>query len=320
MASAAPSPQSIPNPTMSPAQARIGTVDVVRGLALCGMIVFHTAWDLAYWGWTDTGPAQSPAWMAFGHTVASTFLFVSGFCLVLAHPRGMRTALRRIGILAAAAGIITAATRWLFPGEFIFFGIIHCIALANLVGLGFLRVPAWITLAAGCLSAIAPSLASSDRYGGVFWWCLGLSRSVPATLDYRPLLPWLAAVLFGVAAARLWPKGQPLRLKDRWSQALAWAGRHSLALYIMHQPVLFGLFFLLAAIHPRGVADERMAFSRQCRAQCVAAGAGKAGCAAACDCMMEKTTSRLGAIPKSPVPPDLTREAEACLRQDPTPP
>lgn len=289
---------------------RLAVIDVARGAAICGMVAFHVKWDLNDWGWQEDGPAASPSWMALGHAVAATFLFVSGYCLVLARRNGTAAALRRIGILAGAAALISLVTRWIFPDAFIFFGILHCIAASNLVGLAFVRAPVVLTIIAACAAAALPSLSTSTAFDAPQWWWLGLSAVEPATLDYRPILPWIAAVLFGIAAAQAPVSVPNVPVRAVWLRGLAWAGRRSLQIYMIHQPMLFGLFLLLSTIHPRPAATRtQTAFSRNCIGQCVAAGAGKAGCEAACACVIGRT----GTLSESPTEAELRTASEICV-------
>ena len=142
----------------------------------------------------------------------------------------------------------------------------------------------------------------------IFWWT-GLSTFEPPSNDYRPLLPWLAFVLFGVAAGRVWSgaalssrhcerseaiqtrlvaSGMPRRPAHRNDgavpRALSFCGRHSLAFYLIHQPILFGFFSLLSlVILP--APDEKL-FVRQCAQQCVNGGAGAEICKSSCACVM----------------------------------
>ena len=271
-----------------PERGRIVVIDALRGAAVLGMVAFHLDWDLAYVGWVDTNPAQSSLWMGFGHAVAATFLLLSGVGLVLARPQGPGAALRRVGLIAAAALLITLATTWLFPQDAIRFGILHCIAVTNLIGLVLLRAPLRLVLILAALSLGAP-LALQWPDGP--WWWMGLSPTLPRTLDYRPVLPWLGIVLLGVGLARLGPRWPGLSGRGALVRPLCWAGRHSLAVYLVHQPLLLGLLMTATAVRPGTLAEAQPSFVRQCVAQCVTAGAGRQGCEAACACVFARMSS-----------------------------
>jgi uncharacterized membrane protein len=307
---------------------RLPLVDAFRGLALWAMAGFHFTWDLANFGWIDGDIVLSQPFHWLGHAIASGFLLISGFSLVLAgearaplwrSPRYWR----RWGEIAAAAGAISAISVTMFPTMPIFFGILHCIALASLVALLFLRAPPVLTLGVGLLALVAPLFFAAPIFDAKIFWWTGLSTFDPASNDYRPILPWLAFVLFGVAVGRLWfggallstrhcerseaiqtqlaasglprrrspskdgrPFGSPMapRNDDGVIRALTFCGRHSLAFYLIHQPVLFGFFSLLSLV-AQPAPDERL-FTRQCAQQCVNDGAGAEICESSCACVI----------------------------------
>ena len=310
-------------PDVRSPQPRLPIIDVARGLALCGMVLFHLDWDLAYLQWIDISPASSPGWTMFGHAVAGTFLFLSGAGLALAHSLPRSLALRRLAVIAGVALVITAVTRWIFPQDYIFFGILHCIAVTNLIALAFLRAPLWAVAASAALAGAAPWLLSSAGFDGPWWWWLGLSRALPRTLDYRPVLPWLGLVLLGVGLGRFLPARPVWRIRTRLPRALAWAGRRSLPIYLVHQPLLLGLLLVATLARPPTVLTTAAEFSRQCRTQCVAAGAGLEGCRAACECMygrlgqLDRGASDPRGLLRTPTQPELRDAGAACTRSSP---
>src|SRR5271170_1288630 len=91
---------------------RIAAIDVARGLALVGMVVYHLSWDLAHFGFVPAGLPFSLGMRLFSHGVASAFLALVGVSLVLAHPDGLRRSVfvRRLATVAGAAILVTIAT------------------------------------------------------------------------------------------------------------------------------------------------------------------------------------------------------------------
>ena len=306
-------------PALQSSPPRLAIVDVARGLALCGMVLFHLDWDLAYLHWIGVSPANSPGWMMFGHAVAGTFLFLSGVGLVLARSPPRAIAVRRLAVVAAVALAITLVTRVIFPQDYIFFGILHCIAVTNLIALPFLRAPLWVVAGAAALAGTAPWLLTSSGFDGPWWWWLGLSRALPRTLDYRPVLPWLALVLLGVGTARVAPALPAWRPRARLPKALSWAGRRSLPIYVAHQPLLLGVLLAATLARPPTVVTTAAEFSRQCRAQCIAAGAGIEGCRAACECMygrlgqLDRGASDARGLLRTPTHSELQDAGAACI-------
>ncbi len=239
----------------APAAARIPAVDLARSAALLGMAVFHFAFDLELFGHIAPGTTRTAPWALFARLVAGSFLALAGLSLVLAHGQGIRWRgfLRRLGLVAGAALVITIATRVAIPHAFISFGILHSIAAASLIGLAFLRAPLWLILAAAAAAFVLPDLARAPAFDPRWLAWTGLAASPPPSFDFVPVLPWLAAFLLGMAAGKA---GAAAGLWDRLRDpapgpvlhALGWPGRHSLAVYLVHQPVLIGLLWLASRL------------------------------------------------------------------------
>lgn len=240
-----------------PAPARLAAIDIARGIALAAMIVYHFVWDLEFFGYLPFGTAAQGGWMAFARSIAASFLVLVGVGLVLAHGRGIRwrAFARRLAAIAGAALAITAATRIATPDGYIFFGILHCIAVASLLGLAFVRLPILAVVAASVAALVAGTAASAPVLDHpAFVW---LVPQPVRSNDYVPLLPWFAAVLAGIAGARLagrldlFARIAGLQPRARSIPALlAFAGRHSLIVYLVHQPALFALLALAGRIVP----------------------------------------------------------------------
>jgi uncharacterized membrane protein len=159
------------------------------------------------------------------------------------------------------------------PGGFIFFGILHQIALASLIGLAFLRLPTVLILAAAVLVIAAPQYLRSDFFDHPWWWWAGLSPANPRSNDYVPLFPWFGAVLIGMAAAKFGIRsGLAARLTGwrfgNWSRPLIFAGRHSLAVYLIHQPVLIACVWLFSQALPPMRESPEVRFFQSCERSC----------------------------------------------------
>jgi uncharacterized membrane protein len=193
---------------------------------------------------------MSDGWSVFSRAVAGSFLFLSGASLWLAQGQGIRwrAFLRRLAVLAGAAGLVSAATFVAMPEAFIYFGILHSIAVASVLGLAFLRLPVPLTMAAGAAVLIVPQLWPAGLIDAPWLVWTGLTTAVPRTLDYEPVFPWFGPFLFGIAVARLIGRAGMLppggsAPAPLW-HALGWPGRHSLAIYLVHQPILIGAIWL----------------------------------------------------------------------------
>ena len=290
-------PHALPLPemTLAPAVPRVNTrlplLDATRGLAIIAMFTYHLVWDLGFFRLIDPGFPATPGFRLYGNVIASSFLALVGVSLVLAlhRPNPWPGFFRRLAMVCAGAGAVTLATLWIFPDSFIFFGILHCIALSSVLALPLLRAPLWATILAAMLAGAAPHWVAQPLFDQPAFWWLGLGTYLPASNDYRPLLPWFGAVLLGVAAARLalaMPIA-PLHLRhSRIVLRLAWAGRHSFLIYMAHQPILFALVWGAAQIAATPQASDETGFQVQCEIQCAAGETNAPVCARACACLV----------------------------------
>ncbi|MDB5651334.1 MAG: putative rane protein, partial [Hyphomicrobiales bacterium] len=148
--------------TVNPGRGRLLILDAARGVALLAMFVFHIVWDLGFFGLIPASWPDDPRFRAYGHTIATGFIMLAGIGLVLAAAQkpGLRPALIRIGRIALAAAGVSAITYAIFPDEFIFFGILHLIALASLCALPFLRAPASVVTLVALIALALPLLVS----------------------------------------------------------------------------------------------------------------------------------------------------------------
>ena len=139
-------------------RGRIDAIDIARGVALVAMAIYHFTWDLEFFGYVPPAMTAVGGWKLFARCIASSFLFLVGVSLFLGHARGIRWKgfLRRLAMVAGAALAITLVTYIAVPTGFIFFGILHQIALASVLGLAFLRLPAVVTLLAAAAVIAAP--------------------------------------------------------------------------------------------------------------------------------------------------------------------
>lgn len=234
--------------------ARIPALDIARTVALVGMAIYHFTFDLEMFGYLAPGTAVTGGWAIFARTIAGSFLFLVGVGLYIGHGAGIRWRpfLRRLAVIAAAAALITAGTRYAMPDNYIFFGILHSIAVASLFGLLFLRLPALVTLAAAAAVVFAKPYLQNGWFDAPILAGLGLTTWPVRSADFVPVFPWFAATLAGIGVARIMGKAGLLRRLSQTGEAskaqriAAWPGRHSLAIYLIHQPVLISLLWLVS--------------------------------------------------------------------------
>lgn len=272
---------------------RIGAIDMMRGIALVAMTLYHFVWDLEFNGWVLPGTTLEPGWIFFARSIAFSFLFLVGVSLVLAHGQTIRWASfwKRFAMVAGAAALISLVTWFAVPNAFIFFGILHAIALFSLLGLLFVRLPwFWPVLAAVTLYGIKTSFSADIFSHPTLLW-VGLATIPPVANDYVPLFPWFGATLLGIATARIithrdkWKSIAKLILPNVADKPLQFIGRHSLIYYLLHQPILLGLLWAFAAV--AGPPDRTQSFLQLCSQQC-SQSRDETFCATYCGCVADK--------------------------------
>lgn len=245
---------------------RLDRIDALRGLAMVWMTVFHFLFDLTHFGWIKQDFYADPFWTWQRVAIVSMFLFCAGLGQAVASVQGQswRRFWKRWLQVAGCAVLVSIGSWFMFPNSFIYFGILHGMALMLIVVRMSARWGRWLwwlgglAIASKFIAAYALSTWASDQFvvlmnaPGLNW--LGWITRKPVTEDYAPLFPWLGVMWWGAASgAWIFP-----RLKANWLQplpaagrVLALLGRWSLSYYMLHQPVLIGALMGLAWLGQR---------------------------------------------------------------------
>ena len=229
--------------------SRIAAVDIARGGALVAMTIYHFSWDLSFFGWVARDLISHPLWVSFARAIAASFLFIVGFSLVLGHGEGVRwpSFWKRWVAIAGCAALITVATYFAIPDTYIFFGILHAIALFSIIGVLLMRLPGWVHFLLALTILAGAHFLKSEFFDLPALYWLGLMETIPDSNDLVPVFPWLAATLLGIAAAKFLNSDGYAKLRNmgnsgsRSDRTLGLIGRHSLLFYMLHQPVLIAL-------------------------------------------------------------------------------
>jgi uncharacterized membrane protein len=216
---------------------RVLWLDVTRGIGVFAMVCYHIVWDFRFFGIASPFPEDSLFWRAGHFLISGVFFYCCGAGLRAGAVRGVGGVfLRRLIPLTVACGVVSFLTFLAFPSGWIYFGVLHAILICILLCSPF---------------RVTPRLAGVVGCGGVIIFVLTDWTWAPIpltgyTLDYVVVFPWVVVVLFGIAS---FDKVNQIfsgkkRGSGQWSLWLSWMGKRSLAIYLLHQPVLFALLWL----------------------------------------------------------------------------
>jgi uncharacterized membrane protein len=233
---------------------RFAAIDTLRGVAIVWMAVFHFCYDLNYFGWIHQSFLTDPVWTGQRTAIVSLFLFCAGLgqSIAVQQRQSWPRFWWRWGQVALCALLVSAGSWWMFPKTYIYFGVLHGIAVMLIVARLTAGWGHWLWVCGALAIALKyiaifvhssnPNLVFLDEK--IFNW-VGLIGQKPLTEDYVPVLPWLGVMWWGMAAGTWLQQRRPAPLQALPSQRhLAGLGRWSLSFYMLHQPVLMGLLTL----------------------------------------------------------------------------
>ncbi len=236
---------------------RFDRLDALRGVAIVWMTAYHAFFDLNHYRWISADFYRDPFWTWQRTAIVSLFLLCAGAGQAVAAHQGQSWPRfwRRWRQVAGCALLVSAGSYLMYPGSFIYFGVLHGIAVMLII----VRLTAawgqWLWLAGALAIAIKFIAASAHNHWAnlqflnekIYSW-LGLISVKPVTEDYVPLIPWLGVMWWGVAGAQWLLRRHPALLTGAIPPAARWLvflGGWSLTYYLLHQPVLLGLLALV---------------------------------------------------------------------------
>ncbi len=228
---------------------RIWELDALRGICILGMVVVHFVFDATVlyklWRW------ELPVWFLLLQNWGGTaFLLISGICVTL----GSRCVQRGFAVFSCGM-LCTAVTAGMYflgladQSILIYFGILHCLGLCMVLWKPLQRLPLW---GLSALGVVCIGVGLCLPRVGFDWLCpLGLYSKNFSSADYFPIFPNLGFFLLGAALGRTLYRGKTTLLPGAFSETLPirflrLCGTHSLLIYLLHQPVLSGLFWMLS--------------------------------------------------------------------------
>lgn len=228
---------------------RLHLPDCLRLLAMALMIFYHFSYDLVFFRYIYFDIMTEPFWWFLPRLIVFLFLFTVGWSLHLVHAEKIKwkSFLKRFFKISIAATSISVVTYFLFPDRWIYFGTLHCIALSSFGTLALLKYPR-LSLVLGL------SLLISSMFGYNIPWI----KLPHAAMDHVELFPWIGASFLGNAMAFYYPKTLTLQRFEelRFFQKPSWVilqkiSEHSLFIYLVHQPILFGIFYTINLVFTR---------------------------------------------------------------------
>lgn len=238
-------------------------LDSLRGITLVSMMIYHAVWDLVYIFNCRVPWYHSDAAFIWQQSICCTFILLSGFCWSLGGKK-IKRALQVIG----ASVLISAVTVLLMPDNKILFGVLSVIGTGMLVMIPLDQVfrkinPYWGMLVSFCLFIIMRKAdvgylgfgdwkllrLPDEWYANLFTSYLGFPAADFWSTDYFPVIPWLFLYWTGYFWYRILEQGNWLNcLKGFRMRPLEVLGRHSLEIYLLHQPIIYGVLYVLFGI------------------------------------------------------------------------
>ncbi len=246
---------------MNHTSSRYALLDELRGLDLISMMIYHGMWDLIYifgvwvgWyaGWLGHLWQQSICWI---------FILLSGFCLPFGHH-----SVRRGATVFGAGAVVTVVTLLFMPEDVVWFGVLTLLGSAMLITALLEKPLQKIPPVTGLFISFALFVLTYHSAAG-YWGMGNLCLTLPTGLfrnyltafigfypvgfystDYFPLLPWLFLFWTGFYLHHLIGKERMQPLHKSICPPLGWMGRHSLVLYLLHQPVIYGVLTVVFAV------------------------------------------------------------------------
>jgi Predicted membrane protein len=217
---------------------RIWEIDLFRTLAILLMVIFHLVFDLNNYAGLKID-YMSGFWYWEGKVSALIFIFLAG----VSSGFSRNTIKRGIKVLVFAM-VITAATYIFYKEQYIQFGVLHFLGTCMFLYPLLKKVNNKALFILAIASALAAIPAKSIMAGTRLFIPVGIRYNGFATLDYYPLLPYISVFMLGTITYKLfYYKKQSLFKFNYENKYISTISRNSLAIYLIHQPVIIAVIF-----------------------------------------------------------------------------
>jgi uncharacterized membrane protein len=218
---------------------RSDIIDIVRVTAIVLMIFFHITFDLGIFGFNQINFYEQPFWFWLPRLIVAFFLTSVGASLVFTYKKTFdsKKFMKRQLKLIFLSICVSLMTYIFFRANWIYFGTLHCIAVTSFIGIIFIKKP-YISLALS-IGVLFIML--------IFKWDTStLSDLYPIkSMDFIPPYPWMAWVWFGIFLGHQSWITKPLNY-PRIKPFVNFVSRHSLGIYLIHQPIIFSVIYLFS--------------------------------------------------------------------------
>ena len=227
--------------------ARVNEVDILRGMAIVLMVIFHFFYNLAAFDWLDISTNKDIEWRVFRAVIVSGFLLAVGMSSYLVYSKHVNLIKlsKTVAKLISVALLLTVGSLFMYPNAWVYFGIIHFIAVALPISVIFARFPT-VALIVGvaCLAAYHLDWISMRP---IWLWSVEHLSIPRKTTDLVSFIPWISPVLIGIY---LMHKSLfNIKISENViTHKLALLGRHSLAIYLIHQPIMYGAMLAISKL------------------------------------------------------------------------
>jgi uncharacterized membrane protein len=229
-----------------PIGERIQIIDVARGISIILMVIYHFHIDLVLLEMMPSEILERPAIVLLQQFFACIFILTSGISCIFS-----KNNLKRGLILLAVAMVVTAVTYIYSPDLVVRFGILHFLGVSAIIyalaGKAIdALLPGFLTPLAGVLLAALTWNLRDLTFNVDFLWAFGIVNSEFSSSDYFPLLPYFFIYLIGTWFGKYVVAGKlPRWFYEFKCPPLAFVGRNTIWIYLLHQPVLFGALYLV---------------------------------------------------------------------------
>ena len=241
---------------------RFVEIDIIRGLAIILMVFAHILWDLSYF---KIMPLTSSHYNILARAIPFIFFVLVGISIIISFKKKPLTPelekkyykhliIRGLKIIGCGM-VLTFFSFLLLPDKPVYFGVLHCIGLSILLCIPFLKIKKY------SLPLAIPTIASgvfinqiNFQNPNILLFIIGFQPAhvQQYTVDYFPILPWFGFVLLGLAIGDVLYCGNKRRFRFpdlsvyKPARLFSWCGKHSLGIYLLHQPIIGGVMYLFA--------------------------------------------------------------------------